>query len=160
MSNPHSTLTHVAWPDAFTPEEMDRVEAIGEGLTPQGAVIADQEGQRALERIRITKMAWITLGDDTKWLYDRVWNMARTLNEQFYQFDLRGFSDPFQYTLYRDSDGGHYDWHVDQGPTPVQRKLSLTLQLSDPADYEGCDLELRAGNHSRRLAIIGLPHQR
>jgi PKHD-type hydroxylase len=143
---PHATLTHVSWPEAFTPAEMDAIEAIGEGLAPRGAEIANKEGLRELERIRITKMAWITVGEETKWLYDRIWNLMGSLNEQFYQFDLRGFSDPFQYTIYRDADGGHYDWHVDQGPTVVQRKLSLTLQLSEPSQYEGCDLELRAGN--------------
>jgi PKHD-type hydroxylase len=38
--------------------------------------------------------------------------------------------------------GGHYDWHMDTVP-PVDgmhRKLSFTLQLSDPDTYEGGDL--------------------
>ena len=36
---------------------------------------------------------------------------------------------------------GHYDWHVDAGNGNVAtRKLSFTLQLSDPSTYEGCDL--------------------
>ncbi len=31
-------------------------------------------------------------------------------------------------------------------PTPEPRKLSLSLQLSDPARYQGCDLELSYGD--------------
>jgi PKHD-type hydroxylase len=68
------------------------------------------------------------------------------LNNMAYKFDLRGFAERFQYSVYRDSDGGHYNWHVDQGPLAVRRKLSLTLQLTDPARYEGGDLQMHAGN--------------
>jgi len=43
------------------------------------------------------------------------------------------------------STGGHYDWHCDQPDyyrdgSGTQRKLSLTLLLSDPATYKGGDL--------------------
>lgn len=40
--------------------------------------------------------------------------------------------------------GGHYDWHIDCSPPKegLQRKLSLSLQLSDPDSYEGGDLLL------------------
>jgi PKHD-type hydroxylase len=43
-------------------------------------------------------------------------------------------------------EGGHYDWHVDQGATERRRKLSLVLQLSPPSDYEGCELQIRSSN--------------
>ncbi|MGB0178111.1 MAG: 2OG-Fe(II) oxygenase, partial [Owenweeksia sp.] len=34
------------------------------------------------------------------------------------------------------------DWHMDFGAGEIShRKLSMTVQLSDPADYEGGDLE-------------------
>jgi PKHD-type hydroxylase len=157
-----STMTYVTAEDTFTPAELDRIEACGEALMPRGAVIADGEQQRRLERIRITQVAWITHSEQTLWLYERIRMLVRQMNDRFYQFDLRGFSDPFQYTIYRDSDGGHYDWHVDQGPTVVQRKLSITVQLSDPASYEGCDLLFRAGNKVEtaprtRGALIAFP---
>ena len=43
--------------------------------------------------------------------------------------------------------GGHYDWHTDQDVyyndgSDIQRKLSLSLFLSDPDTYEGGDLLL------------------
>jgi PKHD-type hydroxylase len=142
----HSTMTYVIAENVFTPAEMDRIEACGEALMPRGAMIAEPDQQRQLARIRITQVAWMTQNEQTQWLYERIRMVVGQLNARFYQFDLRGFSDPFQYTIYRDSEGGHYDWHVDQGPTPVQRKLSVTVQLSDPASYEGCDLLFRAGN--------------
>ncbi len=72
-------------------------------------------------------------------------------------------AEQLQYTVYETAEGGHYDWHVDHATvTPVPRKLSLVLQLSDPADYEGCDLELRSSAHietapRERGAVILFP---
>jgi len=42
------------------------------------------------------------------------------------------------------------------------RKLSLSVQLSDPAQYEGCDLEFHGGNRTEtaprdRGAVIAFP---
>jgi PKHD-type hydroxylase len=42
-------------------------------------------------------------------------------------------------------DGGHYDWHADLGPGISNRKLSVVLQLSDPKDYVGGDLQMNTG---------------
>lgn len=143
--DPIVTSSHVAWPQAFTPAEMDAVVGLGEALAPRRAEIPDPVQREQLERIRITRMAWLTPDDGNKWFYERMGQLIRSINERFFQFELTGFSDPFQYTIYSQSDGGHYEWHVDQGATRVPRKLSLTLQLSEPSDYEGCDLELRGG---------------
>lgn len=49
-----------------------------------------------------------------------------------------------QFTEYHASEGGKYDWHHDvnwSSNFPWDRKLSLTIQLSDPSDYEGGQFE-------------------
>jgi PKHD-type hydroxylase len=53
-----------------------------------------------------------------------------------------------QIQIGRYGEGGHYDWHVDWTPfqkdgTGTQRKLSISLFLSNPADYEGGDFKFR-----------------
>jgi PKHD-type hydroxylase len=141
-----ATLTFAAWADAFSPEEMDRIEAYGDRLTQEKATLFGAPEEAAFDKVRITRTAWIAPGPETKWIYDRMQGVVRALNERTYQFDLRGFSENFQYTIYHGTEGGHYDWHVDQGALNVQRKLSLSLQLSDPSQYEGCDLQFHAGN--------------
>ena len=83
-------------------------------------------------------------------LYGRLEEAVLQLNARFFRFDLSGLA-MFQYALYGGPEGGHFDWHKDYGrdPTdPVQepRKLTLSLQLSEETDYEGCDLQVRAGN--------------
>ena len=43
---------------------------------------------------------------------------------------------------------GRYEWHQDIGPDLGSiRKISITVQLSEPDDYEGGDLELWLGGN-------------
>jgi PKHD-type hydroxylase len=71
--------------------------------------------------------------------------ITRKINSIFYRFDLYGFMEDMQYTVYA-SGGDHYDWHIDAGSrTTCPRKLSLSLQLSDPSEYEGGKLEFMNG---------------
>lgn len=144
----HPTSTFVIWANAFSPDELDRIEAYGDRLTAEAAVVgADATGgMRVRGDIRVTQTAWMEASAESKWIYDRIQGVARALNDRVYQFALSGFSEHLQYTIYHGTEGGHYDWHVDHGPLRTRRKLSISVQLSDPAQYEGCDLELYAGN--------------
>lgn len=57
------------------------------------------------------------------------------------------YQEKNQYTIYHhrpdaEVTGDFYTWHTDAGPRPYEhngqmRKLSYTIQLSDPEDYEG-----------------------
>jgi PKHD-type hydroxylase len=78
------------------------------------------------------------------WIYDRMERTARLLNHQVYRFDLSGFSDQFQYSVYHGHEGGHFGWHIDQVRGAAHRKLSFSLQLSDPSDYEGGALTIHS----------------
>ena len=56
--------------------------------------------------------------------------------------------EPIQYTEYYSS-GGHYDWHTDVGSGALShRKVSITVQLSKPDEYEGGNLELLRGEYN------------
>jgi len=70
-----------------------------------------------------------------------------------WNFDIWGYQDSFQYTIYY-GDGGHYDWHVDMGPGISNRKISCVLQLSDPEEYDGGDLQMNPGGQ-----ILTVPKQ-
>jgi PKHD-type hydroxylase len=143
----HPTSTFAVWANAFSSSELDRIEAIGDRLTAEKAIVASDADEGVVRgKIRITQTAWMEPGPETKWIYDRVQGVARAHNDRVYQFDLRGFSENLQYTIYHGAEGGHYDWHVDHGPIRVRRKLSLSLQITDSALYDGCDLQFQAGN--------------
>ncbi|HWY61710.1 MAG TPA: 2OG-Fe(II) oxygenase [Rhizomicrobium sp.] len=127
---------------AFSDAELDTIEQLGDRLAlikaPLGAYNLVDHNKR------ITKVAAIGHDAANKWIYDRMIKVVHVLNRR-YRFRIDGFREPLQFMVYRDVDGAHFNWHIDQGPS-VQRKLSLTLQLTDPASYEGGDLEFKAGN--------------
>jgi PKHD-type hydroxylase len=158
-----ATSAFAVWADAFSPAELETIEKLGDRLGAEQAVVASgKPGGEVHGKIRITRTAWIAPDAETKWIYDRVQGAARALNDRVYQFDLRGFSENFQYTIYHGKEGGHYDWHVDQGPLKLQRKLSISVQLTDPSQYDGCDLQFQAGNHIEtaprtRGSVIAFP---
>jgi len=143
----HPTSTFVLWANVFSPAELDLIEAYGDRLTAENATLLSDAPEGLVHgRIRVTQTAWLPPSAESKWIYDRIQGVARALNDRVYQFALSGFSENLQYTVYHGAEGGHYDWHVDHGPLRTRRKLSLSLQLSDPSRYEGCDLQFQAGN--------------
>ena len=75
----------------------------------------------------------------------RFWNAINDANRNSYDFNVN-YLDSIQYTVYNGDEeaGDFYDWHIDtfiETPNAYQRKLSVTLQLSDTNDYEGGDFE-------------------
>ena len=139
------TITFVPWANAFTPEELDCIERYGDDLPLAQAGLAKDTEAQTRDRIRVTRTAWLEGIDENKWIYDRIQQITMMINAMSYRFDLSGFSERIQYSVYQGTDGGHYDWHVDQGPLVTRRKLSLSLQLTDPAHYQGGDLQFLAG---------------
>jgi PKHD-type hydroxylase len=89
---------------------------------------------------RVSHIAWIEPHAGTHWLFHKVAAHFAQVN-QHYGFDLVGLVDALQFTEY--GPGQHFDWHMDIGRDQTSlRKLSMTVQLSAPEDYEGGDLEL------------------
>jgi PKHD-type hydroxylase len=139
-----SEHSFVTYRNTFTSHELDQLVNQLDQIKVNRAVISDQKQDEDISDIRISNIAWIGLNSDTQWIYDRVAWAARQINGEFYKFDLYGFHEDLQYTVYEGSENGHYTWHTDSGVavTSPPRKLTLVLQLSDPADYEGGDLEV------------------
>ena len=132
------------WENGFTDEQLKRICEIGDNLEFSSASLGEGVVDNS---IRITKTSWIQLNDETTFIYDSLGFITRQLNGQFFDFDLFGFAEHLQYTVYHDN-GSKYDWHLDRGmSTFAPRKLSLVLQLSDPSEYEGGDLELFTGSN-------------
>ena len=44
-----------------------------------------------------------------------------------------------------------YGWHVDGGGGGPSRKLSLVLQLTDPSQYEGGNLEIMTSSNPEQV---------
>lgn len=67
-------------------------------------------------------------------------------NEMMWKMNITHMREEIQYTEYYDNNSGGYEWHMDCGKgIQNQRKISVTVQLSDPDEYEGGDLEFNIG---------------
>ena len=150
----------VGWRNAFTPRELDAIEAYGDSLEPVKAEIAGRKDNT--DHLRITRVAWMDRVPQIEWLYAKLERAVLEMNSRLYKYDLYGLVENFQYTVYHGSEGGHYGWHCDTGKTGDPRKISLTLQLSEPSAYEGGDLLLEAGAgptcaHRARGTLVAFP---
>lgn len=137
-------ISFATWKNGFNESELARIIEIGDQLSITSATIGGRGNVD--DNIRQSNTGWIALTEDTQFIYDRLGYVARQLNGQFFDFDIWGFVEDLQYTIYDDT-GGHYTWHLDRGgsTSDTPRKLSLVLQLSDPSEYEGGDLEIFDG---------------
>ena len=63
------------------------------------------------------------------------------LNERFFGFDIFGINEGFQFTNYK-APGDKYGKHVDRSFDFIVRKLSVSIQLTDPKEYNGGELYL------------------
>lgn len=134
----------VTWNDGFSEEELSKIIEICDKLEFSNGTIGGAKDGQDITAIRQSQVGWLSLNSETQWIYDRLAFIARNLNGQFYKFDLYGFSEDIQYTIYQGDETGHYTWHLDSGLSngSPPRKLSMVVQLSNPNNYEGGDLEL------------------
>lgn len=108
----------------------------------QGKIVELHDTHSVVEGIRQTDVVWSNNPELSQMALQYVnaanvesgWHINATMLEQI-QIGRYGV-------------GGHYDWHKDTlSPIDgIQRKLSLSLQLSDPNTYEGGDLLIGGPN--------------
>jgi len=134
------TIPFVTWGNAFSEDELAQIEKYCDGLELKNATVGDDI---TTDAIRTSKTGWVRNNPEIEWFYDRMAFVARQLNAKFYNFDLFGFVEDMQFTVYEGDSSGHYTWHIDFSKgAPAPRKLSLVLQLSESSAYEGGELQV------------------
>ena len=87
-----------------------------------------------MQNIRQSKICWLS----DKWIKALLWEYVLKANNVF-QIDVENNSE-VQFVEYKHNENGHYDWHHDvnwNGQEGIDRKLSMTIQLSNSDDYVG-----------------------
>ena len=98
--------------------------------------IGDAEG------VRSATIRWL----EEPWLRELLWGYIEQANSEDFHFDLDGLAE-VQLITYSSGSQDHYGWHhdVDWGSDgDDDRKLSVTVQLSESNAYDGGDLEFAA----------------
>jgi PKHD-type hydroxylase len=143
MLTPYATPTEpfAWWEGVFTEQELDwlQQQAINASFRAQ---VGGNPSEEELVKMRRSKVSWLSNTPETKWVFTKLAHVASAINSQYYRFDLTGFGEDLQLTNYDQSEHGMYGWHQDYNTGGISRKLSMVLQLTDPAQYEGGNLQV------------------
>ena len=130
------------WNNAFSKEECQTIINIAKN---KGLI----KGKTKEESdVRDSKISWLYPVDDMDWVFRKVTDITLNLNERFFKFDLFGLNEGFQFTNY-EAPSGKYGKHVDRGINMCVRKLSISIQLTNPEEYEGGELKLYDGEDDK-----------
>ncbi|GAB3455374.1 2OG-Fe(II) oxygenase [Insolitispirillum peregrinum] len=129
----------LGYPEAFSPEECASLIDMMIFGTHKSAGLVNGKAEQS---IRQTDIHWIPENDETSWVYQRLAQLVAQGNRDAFGYTLSGFDEDAQIGRYQN--GGFYDWHIDRGGRGIgaRRKLTVSVQLSDPADYQGGELQL------------------
>ena len=128
------------WEGAFTEQELNWLQDKAK-RAENDAQVGGGGGGAVNSNIRRSQISWLSNSADTSWVFEKLADVAARINAKHFRFELTGFGEPLQLTNYDQSENGMYGWHQDYGGG-VSRKLSMAVQLADPSEYEGGNLQV------------------
>jgi PKHD-type hydroxylase len=124
---------------AFSAKECEEIKSMFDESQVEKAVTGQNTTPN--HEIRKNDLCWIKPAENNHWIFKKLADIVNGCNEARWQFNLNGFFEPLQLTRYQIAND-HYSWHADSGPADFSiRKLSCVVQLSNPDEYQGCELE-------------------
>ena len=138
----------------FSPEQCQDIINAGHQQKPEEAKVGTiAEGGTYDTKKRVTTISWIPFKVLPQ-MYKIVERTMKQVNGNHFGYDGMQITEPAQFTEY--PKGGFYDWHMDGDVNcamePPVRKISMTILLSNPSEFEGGDLEfLTEGNKPPQL---------
>ena len=130
----------------FTPDQCRQIIECGRKQMPQKAQVGMNKPGGGLDtNKRVTPISWIPFNEMPQ-LYNALDTFIQKANLNHFGFEDVKVTEQAQFTEY--PEGGFYDWHMDSDTNmahePPVRKISMTLLLNDPSEFEGGHLELMA----------------
>tara|TARA_R100001460_G_scaffold106934_2_gene155004 strand:- start:619 stop:1260 length:642 start_codon:yes stop_codon:yes gene_type:complete len=148
--------------DFLSDKEIEKIIEYTQCLTPQSGKVGgisknkknnfidynfDDAKVGTIANLRKCIVKWIKLDANTNWLYKKVISQIHDANQKNFCYILKYIED-IQFTEYNDCQKGFHSEHYDCGDKKDLnnfvdvRKLSFSIQLSSPDDYEGGELIL------------------
>lgn len=130
----------------FTPDECDWIIEYGKNEYPEFASVGENGGEVRRET-RDVYVRNIFINEKTNGLFEKMMFIADVTNQHHFDFEIAGIMHGLQLLEYTSNETKqHYDWHIDVGGgNSYGRKISMVVQLSDPSDYEGGELQVDEG---------------
>ena len=130
----------------FSDEEINEIVNTFTNKTEDATVVLDTINNSVVDdNVRRSKTHFISPTQENSWIFTRINQAVYELNELFFNYDLSGYGS-IQYTEYKASEQGFYDWHMDASfqehrtideLNMALRKLSFIIFL----DQHGVDFE-------------------
>jgi len=129
------------WNQGFTEDEVEKILFLEKTLKfTKGQVGGNQTVDT---QARNSKVSFLQIDQNTEWIWQRLSEIVPKANYDLFLKDISAI-EAIQYTIYDSKDEQFYDWHLDvhNQYNDLCRKISLSVALNDPDEYEGGDLEI------------------
>ena len=125
----------------FTPKLCQEIIDLSKTLEQEKGTV--NQSLKTEDKIRQSTISWIPF-DKMQPVYNDINDFIQRINRNHFGFENIQITEEAQVSSY--SKGQFYEWHTDtrtnmQEEPPV-RKLSMTLLLNDPSEFEGGNLEI------------------
>jgi len=125
------------WPSGLSPEHVDRITATALRQPAEEATLFS--AAEDMQGMRTCTVRWL----DDAWIRSLLWSYVIEANKNGFGVAVDTRAE-VQFVEYGAHESAHYDWHHDvhwNGQSEQDRKLSVTVQLSDSTAYQGGDFE-------------------
>ena len=125
------------WPSILKDEQINNIIEVALQKPAKKSTIFSSND--SLQSVRKSSIRWLP----EEWIKDLLWEYIKKANVKSFNFNVEKNAE-VQFTEYHSNQRHHYDWHHDidwNSANNKDRKLSITVQLSDGNDYKGGDFE-------------------
>ncbi len=133
--------------DALSPKQLQLLNDVADNMEMEPSYIRTESGKRISNpAFRTSEICWLPNEKPHLWVYRKLGELTNLANNERWNFTLTGMTERVQITQYNAENSGHFDWHIDLGGGALsRRKISMSILLSNPNDYDGGDLEFFTG---------------
>ena len=147
------------WMGAVSPQQCDAIIQSAIKLPKESPTLGYDSGIKN-EDVRRSYVRWVyEENSELNYTFDIMWKYLRVINKDWFNFNVTHLP-PMQFTEYDADYKGEYKRHQDVfwiNPSNRHRKVSMVLQLTDPKEYQGGDLNIESmiqnPSHGDRLAM-------
>lgn len=139
--------------NAFSKDEVDKILDLEELQEFTKGKVGEKTGSLN-KKTRNSDVSWLDfIPGQSDWIFNRFSNLLGEVNHGCFMYDIDGF-DNFQFTKYKKNQ--HYNWHLDLdfGLANWERKISASVILSDPSEYQGGELEIIVNGDPDRSEVL------
>ena len=139
--------SYAFWEKVFTKEECEKIIKIAK---EKGLVKGATHNKNNKSNVRQSRISWLNSNDNLEWVFRKITDVVLDLNNRFFKFDIFGLNEGLQFTNYK-APSDKYGKHIDRAYNYPIRKLSISIQLTNPDEYEGGELILYEDNKGKEM---------